>query len=234
MTITITAFERSPDGGKGLARDTRVRWALEEAGQPYDVRLVSFTGSTAGGDALASAAGAKKFLAELGSNAANIVFAVVVLWAIFWANGVSHVKAVVDKVVEGSPAAAAGLSNGDEIRSIDGDLVLDQVDASLGLLDAVSDDGEAEMTVRNRSGSERTVTIRIADPALRHKLTEPYQLYLGLGFEYWTPPIPAVLGAVEEGGPAANAGQQRCRDRGQKHEAVNVHGLAGAELTPHL
>ncbi|MCW5692730.1 MAG: glutathione S-transferase family protein [Pseudolabrys sp.] len=42
MTITITAFERSPDGGQGLARDTRVRWALEEAGQSYAVRLVSF------------------------------------------------------------------------------------------------------------------------------------------------------------------------------------------------
>ena len=39
---TITAFERSPDRGKGLARDMRVRWALEEVGQPYDVRLVSF------------------------------------------------------------------------------------------------------------------------------------------------------------------------------------------------
>jgi glutathione S-transferase len=43
MTITITAFERSPDGGKGLARDMRVRWALEEVGQPYEVRLVSFS-----------------------------------------------------------------------------------------------------------------------------------------------------------------------------------------------
>ncbi|MDN5882329.1 MAG: glutathione S-transferase family protein [Nitrosospira sp.] len=42
MTITLTAFERSPDGGKGLARDTRVRWALEEVDQPYEVRLVSF------------------------------------------------------------------------------------------------------------------------------------------------------------------------------------------------
>src|SRR5689334_22103887 len=42
MTPTITAFERSPDGGMGLARDTRVRWALEEVGQPYEVRLVSF------------------------------------------------------------------------------------------------------------------------------------------------------------------------------------------------
>jgi regulator of sigma E protease len=147
-----------------------------------------------------------RILVLLAGPAANILFAIFVLWAIFWANGVNHVKAVVDRVVEGSPAAAAGLSNGDEIRSIDGDLVLDQVDASLGLLDAVSDDGEAVMTVRNRSGSERTVTLRISDPAVRHKLTEPYQLYLGLGFEYWTPPIPAVLGAVEEGGPAAKAG----------------------------
>ncbi len=42
MTITITAFERSPDGGKGLARDMRVRWALEEVGQPYETRLLSF------------------------------------------------------------------------------------------------------------------------------------------------------------------------------------------------
>jgi glutathione S-transferase len=41
MIPTITAFERSPDRGKGLARDMRVRWALEEARQPYEVRLVS-------------------------------------------------------------------------------------------------------------------------------------------------------------------------------------------------
>jgi glutathione S-transferase len=40
---TITAFEKSPDRGRGLARDMRVRWALEEVGQPYEVRLVSFT-----------------------------------------------------------------------------------------------------------------------------------------------------------------------------------------------
>jgi glutathione S-transferase len=43
MTITITAFERSPDRGRGLARDMRVRWALEEVDQPYNVRLLSFS-----------------------------------------------------------------------------------------------------------------------------------------------------------------------------------------------
>ena len=42
MAPTITAFARSPDGGRGLARDMRVRWALEETGRPYAVRLVSF------------------------------------------------------------------------------------------------------------------------------------------------------------------------------------------------
>lgn len=42
MIPTITAFEQSPDRGQGLARDMRVRWALEEVGQPYNVRLVSF------------------------------------------------------------------------------------------------------------------------------------------------------------------------------------------------
>jgi glutathione S-transferase len=42
MTPTITAFANSPDRGRGLARDMRVRWALEEVGQPYDVRLLSF------------------------------------------------------------------------------------------------------------------------------------------------------------------------------------------------
>jgi glutathione S-transferase len=42
MPPTITAFERSPDRGRGLARDMRVRWALEEVSQPYEVRLQSF------------------------------------------------------------------------------------------------------------------------------------------------------------------------------------------------
>jgi glutathione S-transferase len=43
MSPTITAFGRSPDRGRGLARDMHVRWALEEVGQPYDVRLLSFS-----------------------------------------------------------------------------------------------------------------------------------------------------------------------------------------------
>ena len=54
MTSAITAFERSPDRGRGLARDMRVRWALEEVGQPYDVRLVSFAAMKQPGSELES------------------------------------------------------------------------------------------------------------------------------------------------------------------------------------
>lgn len=43
MTITIAVFENSPDRGQGLARDMRVRWALEEVGRPYEVRLVPWS-----------------------------------------------------------------------------------------------------------------------------------------------------------------------------------------------
>jgi glutathione S-transferase len=42
VTPTLTAFKQSPDRGRGLARDMRVRWALEEVGQPYEVRLLTF------------------------------------------------------------------------------------------------------------------------------------------------------------------------------------------------
>ncbi|MEO8017153.1 MAG: RIP metalloprotease RseP [Pseudomonadota bacterium] len=148
----------------------------------------------------------QRILVMLAGPAANILFAILVLWGVYWASGIVHMKAVVDKVVVGSPAAVAGLKNGDELRSIDGEPILDQGDASLGLLDAISDDGLAVIEVRDRNGRDRAVTLAIVDPDQRHKLTEPNQLYRGLGFEYWFPPIPAVLGLVMPDGPAALAG----------------------------
>jgi regulator of sigma E protease len=148
----------------------------------------------------------QRILVMLAGPAANILFAILVLWGIFWVNGISHVKAVVDRVIVGSPAYHAGLRSGDELLSIDGELVLDRLDATLGLLDAVSDDGRAMMRVRDRNGVERTATIAITDPAARHKLTEPNHLYLGLGFDYWQPTPAPVIGKVIAGGPAEKAG----------------------------
>ena len=148
----------------------------------------------------------QRILVLLAGPAANIAFAVIVLWALFWVNGIVHVRALVDKVTTNSPAATAGLRAGDEILNIDGTRILDQGDASFALLDAVSDDGEALIGVRGKDGRERNVTLNIPDPAQRHKLTEPDQLYLGLGFHFWYPRFPAIVGEVMPDGPAARAG----------------------------
>jgi regulator of sigma E protease len=150
----------------------------------------------------------QRILVLLAGPAANIAFAVIVLWALFWANGIVHVRALVDKVTTNSPAATAGLRAGDEILDIDGTRILDQKDASFALLDAVSDDGVAVMDVRGKDGRERSVTLSIPDPEQRHRLTEPERLYLGLGFQFWYPHVPAIVGGVIPDGPAARAGLQ--------------------------
>jgi regulator of sigma E protease len=148
----------------------------------------------------------QRILVLLAGPAANILFAIIVLWLLFWMSGIVHVRALVDKVIANSPAATAGLRAGDEILEIDGTRIFDQGDASFALLDAVSDDGEAVISVRGKDGGERNVTLDIPDPAQRHKLTEPDQLYLGLGFHFWYPRFPAIIGEVMPDGPAARAG----------------------------
>ena len=150
----------------------------------------------------------QRILVMLAGPAANILFAVIVLWALFWANGLDHVRALVDKITVNSPAAAAGLRAGDEIFDIDGTAINDQGDAALALLDAVSGNGQAIISVHGKDGHERRVTLSIPDPEQRHRLTEPDQLYLGLGFQFWMPRIPSIVGNVLPDGPAARAGVQ--------------------------
>ncbi len=40
MTIHLTAFRWVPPFAQGYVKDLRVRWALEEAGLPYEVTLI--------------------------------------------------------------------------------------------------------------------------------------------------------------------------------------------------
>jgi len=148
----------------------------------------------------------QRILVLLAGPAANILFAVLVLWGLFWVSGITHVKASVDNVVVGSIADKAGLKQGDELRSINGEPILDQFDARLLLLDVVSDDGRASIVVRDRRGADRTVTLEVSDPEVRFALTGKDRLNEGLGFDFWQPRLPAVLGGVTEGGPADKAG----------------------------
>ncbi|HEV2286705.1 MAG TPA: RIP metalloprotease RseP [Steroidobacteraceae bacterium] len=141
----------------------------------------------------------------LAGPAFNIVFAILVLWGMFWVNGVNEVRPVIGDVTTGSIAAQAGLRSGDEIRAVNGTPVNGMRDVVFGLLDAMSARGEADLSVVSAGGPPHAARLVVADPDTRRHLTEPAELLLGLGFEFW-PPMPPVIGKVEAGGPAARAG----------------------------
>jgi regulator of sigma E protease len=141
----------------------------------------------------------------LAGPAFNILFAILVLWGMFWVNGVNELRPVVGDVTTGSLAARAGLKSGDEIRALNGTPVNGMRDVVFGLLDAMSSRGEADLSVVSAGGPPHEARLLVADPDARRRLTEPAELLLGLGFEFW-PPVPAVIGKVEAGGPAARAG----------------------------
>jgi regulator of sigma E protease len=115
-----------------------------------------------------------------------------------------------------------------------------------GLLDAMSGQGEALLAVHGRAGDARTATLAVANSAERRRLTEPAELFKGLGFEFWEPTVPAVLGVVLPDGPAARAGMKSgdeitaidgepvrnfhdvvARVAGRPGEAITVHYVRG-------
>jgi regulator of sigma E protease len=135
----------------------------------------------------------------------NIIFAVLILWGMLWAGGVTEVRPRVAEVTAGTVAAAAGVRAGDEIRAINGSPVSGVRDVVFDLLDAMSGRGEATLTMRGSGGEMRQARIAVPDPTERRRLTEPSELFRGLGFQLGAP-IPPVLGPVTPGGPAARAG----------------------------
>jgi len=148
----------------------------------------------------------QRIIVLLAGPAFNIVFAILVLWGMFWAKGITEYKPVVGDIVQSSVAARAGLRSGDEILSINGAPVVGQRDVMFDLLDAVSSRGAAAIAVRGKDGLTRTANLDIPDREERVRLTEPAALLRGLGFDFWLPPVPAVLGEVSAEGPAAHAG----------------------------
>jgi regulator of sigma E protease len=148
----------------------------------------------------------QRILVLLAGPAFNILFAILVLWGIFWWQGSTEPKPIVGDVSVDSVAARGGLRSGDEIKAVNGDPVVGQRDVVFDLLDAMSSAGNAALSVRGSDGRTRVATLSVPDSAQRVRLTEPSELFRGLGFEFYLPPLPAVIGNVISDGPAGRAG----------------------------
>ncbi len=150
----------------------------------------------------------QRILVLLAGPAFNIIFAILVLWGMLWSQGVIHeVKPVVGDIVATSDADRAGLRSGDEILSIDGMPVVGQRDVLFTLLDVLSANGTAAISVRgDGAASARTVTLSVPTLEERRRLTEPSAFFDRLGFRFWQPPIPPVITTVNPGSPGERAG----------------------------
>lgn len=147
----------------------------------------------------------QRILVLLAGPAFNIIFAILVLWGVLFFSGTPQVRAVVGDVAPNSLAANAGLHSNDEILAVNGQPIEGRGDVVMQLVEAMSSTGVAQMQVKGEGG-ERAVVLRVETPEARRILTEPDKLMRGLGFRFWSPPSPAVLGTVEPGGPASRAG----------------------------
>ena len=176
----------------------------------------------------------QRILVLLAGPAFNILFALVVLAGMLWASGLTHVLPVVGDVTAGSIAARAGLRSGDRIVAINGTPVDSQRQVTFKLLEVMSGSGDARLKVHSPNGAAHDVPLEVGSAATRLRLTEPTGLFSGLGFHFWIPPIPAVLGEVIPGGPAARAGLRA----GDRILEINGHPVKDfedvvAQISPH-
>jgi regulator of sigma E protease len=132
----------------------------------------------------------------------NFVFAIVACWLMF-VIGFPGVRPIVGEVTAGAVAARAGLHSGDEIVRVGERSAATWEGVIVSMLDQMLGKGTIKLEIK-RAGVLREINLPVA--GRESELTEPGQLFTGLGFRPWTPKWPAVISETVPGGPAARAG----------------------------
>jgi regulator of sigma E protease len=148
----------------------------------------------------------QRIVVLLAGPASNILFAILILTAVYLISGVNQVRPVLGNIEPTSVLGRAGFKANDEIVAIDSRPTLSEEDALLGLLDAVSGTAPIVISARTEDGSIHTMTLDVPAGASRVRLTEPEAMAPSLGLRFFEPPAPALLSAIIPDGPAAKAG----------------------------
>jgi regulator of sigma E protease len=136
---------------------------------------------------------------------ANFLLAIVAYWALFVA-GTTVVSPMVGNITPDSPAAEAGLANGDEIVAIQGDEMRSWEDVNLKLVSIIGFSGELAFDVRPEGATDaQRYAVPVSDYLVRQDPPQPLQT---LGITPWQPEFPAILGQVVSGEAAEQAGLQ--------------------------
>jgi regulator of sigma E protease len=133
----------------------------------------------------------------------NFLFAIFAYWCMF-VTGVPGIRPVVGDVDPQSVADRAGLVAGDQLVRIGERPVSTWEGAILAMLDSLLADGDIPLRVAGEDGQERPLILRTAGE--ESNLTEPGQLFVGLGFQPWSPDLPPVVDEITADGPADRAG----------------------------
>lgn len=136
----------------------------------------------------------------------NLLFAICAYWMMFII-GVPGARPIIGEVAPESVAARAGLATQDEIIRVGDRNTATWEGAVVAMLDEMLGRGRISLTVRNEDRGDRAVVLETA--GLESTLTEPGQLFPGLGIEPWSPRLPAVLGEILPGGGADRSGLKR-------------------------
>lgn len=144
----------------------------------------------------------KRAAVLLGGPAFNFLFAIIVYCAVFMI-GVPGLRPIAGEVIQDSPAAAAGMQSMDRILAVGGKETPTWTSASLALLEAMLDAPRFEVTVESEQGGTRLLQFTVENPK---PLTEPGALLPGLGIKEWAPEMPPVIGEIQAGSPAEQAG----------------------------